>query len=103
MEKEEYLLSLGYEGLSFIEIERGGGRRCDLRVVRSSAAGVVVKWMRKNIRLPEQRRRKMHSKRKFLFYERLRLKGAFQNLCLSHGFHRAGGNTNLKVCLRDAE
>jgi len=48
--EEEYLLSsLGYEGLSFIEIERGGGRRCDLCVVRWSAAGVV--WMRKNIRL----------------------------------------------------
>ena len=48
--EEEYLLSsLGYEGLSFIEIERGWGRRCDLCVVRWSAAGVV--WMRKNIRL----------------------------------------------------
>ena len=45
-----YFLSLGYEGLSFIEIERGGGRRCDLCVVRSSAAA-GVKWMRKNIRL----------------------------------------------------
>jgi len=33
----------GYEGLSIIEIERGGGRRCDLCVVRWSAAGVV--WM----------------------------------------------------------
>jgi len=44
--EEEYFLSLGYdEGLSFIEIERGGGRRCELCVVRSSAAGVV--WMRK--------------------------------------------------------
>ena len=36
-------LSFGYEGLSFIENERGGGRRCDLCVVRwSAAAGVVV-------------------------------------------------------------
>ena len=32
--RDEYFLSLGYEGLSFIEIERGGGRRCDLCVVR---------------------------------------------------------------------
>ena len=35
--------------------------------------------------------------------ERLHPKGAFQNLCLSHGLHRAGGNTNLKVCLRDKD
>ena len=53
--REEYFLSLGYEGLSFIVIERGRRRRCDLCVVRSSATGVV--WMRKNIGLPEQRRR----------------------------------------------
>ena len=57
MEEEEYFLSLGYEGLSFILIERGRGRRCDLSVVRLSAAGVV--WMRKNIRLPEKRCRKL--------------------------------------------
>ena len=58
-------LSLGNEGLSFIEIERGGGRRC-VCVVRSSAAGMV--WMiKKSIRLPEQQRRiKLHAKRKFL-------------------------------------
>ena len=53
----EDFLTLGYEGLSIIEIERGGGRRCDLCVVRSSAAAGVI-WMRKNIRLPEQQRRR---------------------------------------------
>ena len=55
---------------SIIEIERGGGRRCDLCVVRSSAAEVI--WMRKNIRLPEQqRRRKLHAKRIFFYDERV--------------------------------
>jgi hypothetical protein len=33
---------------------------------------------------------------------KLHRKGAFQNLSLIHGLRRAGGNTNLKVCLRDA-
>ena len=33
---------------------------------------------------------------------KLHRKGAFQNLSLSHGLRRAGVNTNLKVCLRDA-
>jgi hypothetical protein len=42
-------------------------------------------------------------KEEFLVEKRkLHHKGAFQNLCLSHGLRRAaGGNTNLKVCLRD--
>ena len=53
----------GYEGLSFIETERGGGRRCDMCVVRWSGAGVVV-WMRKNI-ADQRRRKKLHSKRIF--------------------------------------
>ena len=45
------MLTFGYEGLSFIEIERGGGEGviCVLLVRWSAAAGVV--WMRKNIRL----------------------------------------------------
>ena len=50
MEEEEYFLTLGYEGLSFIKIERGGGRRCDLCVVRSSAAAGVI-WMRQKYTL----------------------------------------------------
>jgi len=51
----------------------------------------------------QRRRKKLHAKRIFFYDERLHPKGAFQNLCLSHGLHRAGGNTNLKVCLRDAD
>ena len=47
MEEQEYFLSLGYEGLSFIEIERGEERRCDLCVVRWSAAAAGVVWMKK--------------------------------------------------------
>src|SRR4051812_22236826 len=41
------------------------------------------------------------SKRNWSKKRKLHRKGAFQNLRLSHGLRRAGGNTNLKVCLRD--
>ena len=55
----------------------------------------------------QRRRKKLHAKRIYFMMKevkvRLHPKGAFQNLCLSHGLHRAGGNTNLKVCLRDAD
>ena len=54
---------LATRGLRNIETERGGGRRCDMCVVRWSGAGVVV-WMRKNI-ADQRRRKKLHSKRIF--------------------------------------
>ena len=63
----------GYEGLSFIEIERSGGRRCDLCVVRWNAAGVV--WMRKNIRLQQisgVEKRRMHAKIIFFMMKELK-------------------------------
>ena len=72
MEDFFYTWLLG--GLSIIEIERGGGggRMCDLCVVRSSAGAAGVIWMRKNISLPEQRRRKMHAKRIFFMMQELK-------------------------------
>ncbi len=97
-------MTLGYEGLSFIEIERGGGRRCDLCVVRSSAAGVI--WMRKNIRFPEQRRRKQHAKRIFFMMKEFKdctEKARFKICALATACTGLVANTNLKVCLRDAD